>query len=155
MADYFETANALASDPKLTSNWIMGELSAAMNREGKEISSCPVTAELLGGMVKRISDNTISGKIAKDVFEAMWNGEGSADEVIEAKGLRQITDTGAIEAIVDEVLSANPQQVENYRNAPDDKKGKMIGFFVGQVMKASKGKANPQQVNQLLNEKLS
>jgi aspartyl-tRNA(Asn)/glutamyl-tRNA(Gln) amidotransferase subunit B len=154
MADYFETANGIACDPKQTANWIMGELSAAMNRESRDINTSPVTAELLGGMVKRIADNTISGKIAKDVFEAMWNGEGSADDIIEAKGLKQITDTGAIEAIVDEVLASNPEQVENYRNAPDDKKGKMIGFFVGQVMKASKGKANPQQVNQLLGEKL-
>jgi aspartyl-tRNA(Asn)/glutamyl-tRNA(Gln) amidotransferase subunit B len=154
MADYFETANGIAGDAKLTANWIMGELSAAMNREGKEIVTSPVTAELLGGMVRRIADKTISGKIAKDVFEAMWNGEGAADAIIEAKGLKQITDTGAIEAIVDEVLAANPEQVENYRNAPDDKKGKMIGFFVGQVMKMSKGKANPQQVNQLLREKL-
>ena len=154
MADYFETANGIAGDAKQTANWIMGELSAAMNRESRDINTSPVTAELLGGMVKRIADNTISGKIAKDVFEAMWNGEGSADDIIEAKGLKQITDTGAIEAIVDEVLASNPQQVENFRNAPDDKKGKMIGFFVGQVMKASKGKANPQQVNQLLREKL-
>ena len=154
MADYFETANGIARDAKQTANWIMGELSAAMNRESRDINTSPVTAELLGGMVKRIADNTISGKIAKDVFEAMWNGEGSADDIIEAKGLKQITDTGAIEAIVDEVLASNPQQVENFRNAPDDKKGKMIGFFVGQVMKASKGKANPQQVNQLLREKL-
>ncbi len=154
MADYFETANGIAGDAKLTANWIMGELSAAMNRESRDINTSPVTAELLGGLVKRLADNTISGKIAKDVFEAMWNGEGSADDIIEAKGLKQITDTGAIEAIVDEVLASNPQQVENYRNAPDDKKGKMIGFFVGQVMKASKGKANPQQVNQLLMEKL-
>jgi aspartyl-tRNA(Asn)/glutamyl-tRNA(Gln) amidotransferase subunit B len=154
MADYFETANGIAGDAKLTANWIMGELSAAMNREGSDIVSSPVTAELLGGMVRRLADKTISGKIAKDIFEAMWNGEGTADAIIEAKGLKQITDTGAIEAIVDEVLAANPGQVENYRNAPDDKKGKMIGFFVGQVMKLSKGKANPQQVNQLLREKL-
>ena len=154
MADYFETANGIAGDAKLTANWIMGELSAAMNREGRDIVSSPVTAELLGGMVRRLADKTISGKIAKDIFEAMWNGEGTADAIIEAKGLKQITDTGAIEAIVDEVLAANPGQVENYRNAPDDKKGKMIGFFVGQVMKLSKGKANPQQVNQLLREKL-
>ena len=106
------------------------------------------------GLLDLIASDVISGKIAKDVFEAMWNGEGDADAIIEARGLKQITDTGAIEAIVDEVLASNAQQVENYRNAPDDKKPKMIGFFVGQVMKASKGKANPQQVNQLLKEKL-
>jgi aspartyl-tRNA(Asn)/glutamyl-tRNA(Gln) amidotransferase subunit B len=110
---------------------------------------------MLGGLVQRIKDNTISGKIAKQVFEAMWEGEGTADEVIEAKGLKQITDSGAIEAIVDEVIANNPEQVENYRGADEAKRGKMIGFFVGQVMKASQGKANPQQVNQLLKQKLS
>jgi aspartyl-tRNA(Asn)/glutamyl-tRNA(Gln) amidotransferase subunit B len=109
---------------------------------------------MLGGLIRRITDKTISGKIAKQVFEAMWAGEGDADKVIEAKGLKQITDSGAIEEIVDEVIAANPQQVENYRNAEETKRGKMLGFFVGQVMKASKGKANPQQVNQLLKSKL-
>ena len=116
--------------------------------------SSPVTAEMLGGMLKRISDNTISGKIAKSVFEAMCNGEGNADEVIDKKGLKQITDSGAIEKIIDEVIASNAQQVENYRSAEEDKRGKMIGFFVGQVMKASQGKANPGQVNQLLRSKL-
>ncbi|MEJ1366178.1 MAG: Asp-tRNA(Asn)/Glu-tRNA(Gln) amidotransferase GatCAB subunit B, partial [Candidatus Sedimenticola sp. (ex Thyasira tokunagai)] len=126
----------------------------ALNRENLDVEASPVSAELLGGMLRRISDNTISGKIAKEVFEAMWRGEGSADEIIEAKGLKQITDSGAIESIVDEVLAANAQQVENYRSADEKKRPKMMGFFVGQVMKASKGKANPQQVNQLLREKL-
>ena len=113
-----------------------------------------VAAAALGELVARIRDNTISGKIAKDVFTAMWAGEGGADEVIEAKGLKQITDTGAIEALVDAVLAANPEQVENYRNADADKQPKMLGFFVGQIMKQSQGKANPQQVNALLREKL-
>ncbi|MEJ1298632.1 MAG: Asp-tRNA(Asn)/Glu-tRNA(Gln) amidotransferase subunit GatB [Candidatus Sedimenticola sp. (ex Thyasira tokunagai)] len=153
LADYFEMAAADA-DAKLAANWVMGELAGALNRENLDVEASPVSAELLGGMLRRISDNTISGKIAKEVFEAMWRGEGSADEIIEAKGLKQITDSGAIESIVDEVLAANAQQVENYRSADEKKRPKMMGFFVGQVMKASKGKANPQQVNQLLREKL-
>jgi len=155
MADYYEqVVEGAGGEAKLCANWVMGELSGALNRDGKELSESPVTAELLAGMIKRISDNTISGKIAKDVFEAMWGGEGSADTVIEAKGLKQITDSGAIEAIVDEVLASNAEQVESYRQAEDKKKGKMIGFFVGQIMKASQGKANPGQVNQLLKSKL-
>ncbi|MES9900644.1 MAG: Asp-tRNA(Asn)/Glu-tRNA(Gln) amidotransferase subunit GatB [Sedimenticola sp.] len=153
LADYFETA-ATDADAKLAANWVMGELAGTLNRENLDVEASPVSAELLGGMLCRISDNTISGKIAKEVFEAMWQGEGSADEIIEAKGLKQITDSGAIESIVDEVLAANAQQVENYRSADEKKRPKMLGFFVGQVMKLSKGKANPQQVNQLLREKL-
>jgi aspartyl-tRNA(Asn)/glutamyl-tRNA(Gln) amidotransferase subunit B len=132
----------------------MGEFAAALNKADLEIEQSPVNADALAGLLSRITDNTISGKIAKQVFEAMWAGEGSADEVIEAKGLKQITDTGAIEALVDEVLAANPEQVENYKNAEPDKRPKMIGFFVGQIMKKSQGKANPQQVNQLLADKL-
>ena len=154
LANYFEQALSIATNPKLTANWVMGELSAALNKEGLDISASPVSADMLGELVKRIDDNTISGKIAKQVFEAMWNSEGSADQVIEAKGLQQVTDTGAIEKLVDDVISANPKQVEQYQNSPDDKKGKLIGFFVGQIMKTSQGKANPQQVNKLLKEKL-
>ncbi len=113
-----------------------------------------MSAEQLGGMILRIRDNTISGKIAKMVFEAMAAGEGSADEIIEKKGLKQVTDSGAIEAMLDEVLAANAEQVEQYRASDEAKRGKMFGFFVGQAMKASKGKANPGQVNQLLKQKL-
>ena len=155
MADFFETVLKLSgSEAKLCANWVIGEFSAALNRDDKLISESPVTAEMLAGMLKRISDNTISGKIAKEVFNAMWQGEGDADEVIEKKGLKQITDSGAIEAIIDEVIASNPQQVDNYRSAEEQKRGKMIGFFVGQVMKATQGKANPGQVNQLLKSKL-
>ena len=155
MADFFETVVKLSgSEAKLCANWVIGEFSAALNRDDKLISESPVTAEMLAGMLKRISDNTISGKIAKEVFNAMWQGEGDADEVIEKKGLKQITDSGAIEAIIDEVIASNPQQVDNYRSAEEQKRGKMIGFFVGQVMKATQGKANPGQVNQLLKSKL-
>jgi aspartyl-tRNA(Asn)/glutamyl-tRNA(Gln) amidotransferase subunit B len=155
LADFFETTANIGGDARLAVNWVMGELSAALNKTGLDIASSPVSAQQFGGLIKRMADNTISGKIAKEVFEAMWSGDGSADEVIEARGLKQITDSGAIEAIVDEVIANNAPQVENYRQADADKQPKMLGYFVGQVMKASKGKANPQQVNALLREKLA
>ncbi|WP_273440026.1 Asp-tRNA(Asn)/Glu-tRNA(Gln) amidotransferase subunit GatB [Sedimenticola selenatireducens] len=154
LADYFEQAAKVAGDAKLAANWVMGELSGALNKAGMSLDASPVSAQALGGMLLRIVDNTISGKIAKQVFEAMWAGEGSADQIIDARGLKQITDSGAIEAVVDEVLEANPEQVSNYRKADEKKRPKMLGFFVGQVMKQSKGKANPQQVNELLLKKL-
>ena len=153
-ADYYEAVAEAGGDAKLAANWVMGELAAAINKAGLDITESPVDAGSLGQLVARIRDNTISGKIAKDVFAAIWNGEGGADEVIEAKGLRQITDTGAIEALVDEVLAANAEQAENYRSADPAKQPKMLGFFVGQIMKKSQGKANPQQVNELLRKKL-
>ena len=130
---------------------MIGELSSYLNKEDMEITASPVNAEMLALLLTRIKDNTISGKIAKQVFEALWNGEGAdADAVIESKGLKQITDTGAIEAIVDEIIAANPDQVEQFRAG----KEKVLGFFVGQCMKASKGKANPGQLNQLIRDKL-
>jgi len=151
LADYFEAVvKAGQGEAKLAANWVMVDLAALLNKEGKEITESPVSAEMLGGMIQRIADNTISGKIAKEVFEAMWNGEGSADEIIDRKGLRQITDTGAIEQIIDDIIAANPGQVEQYRSGKD----KLFGFFVGQVMKATQGKANPGQVNDLLKKKL-
>ena len=153
-AEFFENVAQAGGDPKIAANWVMGELAGALNREGLDIEQSPVDAAALAGLLARIKDNTISGKIAKQVFEAMWAGEGSADQVIEARGLKQITDSGAIEALVDEVLAANPQQVENYRAADPEKQPKMLGFFVGQIMKKSQGKANPQQVNELLRKKL-
>ena len=154
-AEYFESVvNAADGEAKLSANWVMGELSARLNKNNIDITKSPVSAELLGGMIKRIKDNTISSNIAKQVFEAMVNGEGTADEIIENKGLKQVTDTGAIEKLVDDVIAANPDQVKQYQEAPEEKQGKLIGFFVGQIMKQSKGKANPQQVNQLLQEKL-
>ena len=154
-ADYFETVvKAADGEAKLSANWVMGELSAVLNKSNQDITQSPVNAEMLGGMIKRIKDNTISGNIAKQVFEAMCNGEGSADEIIEKQGLKQVTDTGAIEKLVNEVIAANPDQVKQYQQAPTEKQGKLIGFFVGQVMKKSQGKANPQQVNQILQEKL-
>ena len=150
MADYFESVAKISEEPKLSANWIMGDLLGALNKNDLDLSQSPVTAEMLGGMLKRIADNTISGKIAKEVFDAMWQGEGDADTIIEKRGLKQITDSGAIEKIIDEIIANNPEQVEQYRSGKD----KVFGFFVGQVMKVSKGKANPQQVNQLLKDKL-
>ena len=155
MADYFEAAvEESDGEAKLCANWIMGELSAALNRENKSIQESAVTAEMLGGMINRIKDNTISTTIGKQVFEAMWNGAGDADNVIEAGGLKQVTDSGLIGKLVDEVIAENPEQVKQYRESPPEKQGRLIGFFVGRVMKRSQGKANPQQVNELLREKL-
>ncbi len=150
-ADYFEAASASADAPaQVVANWVIGDLSGALNKEGLEIEACRIPAQDLAGLINRIHDNTISGKIAKEVFEAMWAGEGTADEVIEARGLKQITDSSAIEAIVDKVIEANPGQAAEYRAG----KEKLIGFFVGQVMKETGGKANPGQVNAILRTKL-
>lgn len=153
-ADFYEQVVAACSDAKLAANWVMVELLAALNKNGLALGHSPVSAEQLGGMIARIKDGTISGKIAKQVFELMWNGGGSADEIIEREGLKQVSDSGAIEKIVDDIIAANPQQVENYRAATEDKRPKMLGFFVGQIMKVSQGKANPQQVNEILLKKL-
>ena len=150
-AEFFEAVvqNTIAK-PKLAANWILGEMSAALNQDDMEITNNPVTTKMLAKLLDRIHDNTISNKIAKDVFQSMWAGEGDVDDIVESKGLKQITDSSEIEALVDRVISDNPGQVEQYRSGKD----KVFGFFVGQVMKLSKGKANPQQVNQLLKEKL-
>lgn len=154
MADYFEQAEKICGDAKLAANWVMGELSSLLNKDNLDITQSPVSAQQLGELLVRIKDNTISGNIAKTVFEAIANGEGSADAVIEQRGLKQVTDSGAIEAILDEMLAANASEVEDYRNADDNRRKKMFGFFVGQAMKVSRGKANPQQVNELLRQKL-
>lgn len=152
LADYFEAVvAAFSGEAKLAANWVMGELSAALNRDGLDITASPVSAGALAGLLERIHDQTISGKIAKEVFEAMWAGEGDADAVIDKRGLKQITDTGAIEKVIDEIIAANPKHLEDYRAG----KEKLFGFFVGQVMKATQGKANPQQVNELLKSKLA
>ena len=151
LADYFEgVVKAGSADAKTVANWVMGDLSAALNRDGLDIEQTRVSAEALAGLVARIADNTISGKIAKEVFEAMWQGEGSADDIIDARGLRQITDTAAIDAVVDQVIAANPSQVEEYLGGKD----KLLGFFVGQVMKETRGKANPAQVNEAIRRRL-
>ena len=150
-AEYSESLVAKHDNPKICANWVMGEVLSSLKDSDFTIANCPVTPELLAGILQRISDNTISGKIAKTVFAEVWQSGKTADEVIEAKGLKQVTDTGAIEAIVDEIIAANPNQAAEYRGG----KEKMMGYFVGQVMKASKGKANPGMANQLLKKKLS
>ncbi len=153
-AEYFEAVASVSGEAKLAANWMMGEVASYLNDQSIGIEAFPLTPADLAGLLARIKDNTINSKAAKTVFAAMVAGEGSADAIIEAKGLKQVTDTGAIEAVIDEVLAANAEQVGNYRAAEDDKRGKMIGFFVGQVMKASRGKANPGMVNQILKQKL-
>ncbi|BBA35255.1 aspartyl/glutamyl-tRNA amidotransferase subunit B [Methylocaldum marinum] len=152
LADYYEAvvAESAGSDPKLCANWVMGDLSGALNKAGLEIEKSPVEASRLAGLIRRIADNTISGKLAKQVFEALWESGDTADAIIEKQGLKQITDTGAIEKIIDEIIAANPEQLAQYRAGKD----KLFGFFVGQAMKATQGKANPQQLNELLKKKL-
>jgi aspartyl-tRNA(Asn)/glutamyl-tRNA(Gln) amidotransferase subunit B len=153
MADYFVTAVAAAgaANAKAVANWIMGELAARLNKNDMDVANSPISAAQLAGLVQRIADNTISNNIAKKVFEALWNGEGqSADEIIDQQGLKQITDSGAIEKIIDEVLAANQKSVGEFRAGKD----KAFNALVGQAMKATKGKANPQQVNDLLRKKL-
>ncbi|MDN2661325.1 Asp-tRNA(Asn)/Glu-tRNA(Gln) amidotransferase subunit GatB [Neptunomonas sp. CHC150] len=154
LADFFEQTATLASDAKLAANWVMGEFSKLLNQNDLSVTQAPVTAEQLVGLLQRIKDNTISGNIAKKVFEAMWTEGGTADEIIEAKGLKQVTDSGAIEGLVDQVIAANQPQVDQYIAAEPDKRGKMLGFFMGQVMKISGGKANPGQVQGVLKQKL-
>jgi aspartyl-tRNA(Asn)/glutamyl-tRNA(Gln) amidotransferase subunit B len=147
LADFYEAAVAASGGlGKLAANWVTGELAGALNRDGRDIGESPVDAAALAGLLRRIEDGTLSGKLAKQVFEAMWSGAGSADAVIEQQGLRQITDTSAIEGIIREILEKNPKQLEQYRGGQE----KLFGFFVGQVMKATQGKANPAQVNELL-----
>ena len=154
-ADYFEAVVEISSGKaKLCANWIMGDLAAALNRENLTIENSPVSIEMLGQLLMRIEDGTISGKIAKQVFECLWNGEGQVDEIIESKGLKQMSDSGELEKLVNETIANNPDQVKQYKDNPD-KQGKLIGYFVGQIMKATQGKANPKQVNELLRSKLS
>jgi aspartyl-tRNA(Asn)/glutamyl-tRNA(Gln) amidotransferase subunit B len=155
LADYFEATAAACGDAKLAANWVQGELLGALNAADLSIADSPVSATQLAGVIARIQDQTISGKIAKQVFEAMWQGEGDADTIIEARGLRQVSDSGALEAMVDQVIADNPTQVEQYRAADPARRKKLSGFFVGQIMKASKGQANPQMVNDLLLAKLA
>jgi aspartyl-tRNA(Asn)/glutamyl-tRNA(Gln) amidotransferase subunit B len=150
MAKFYEQAVSASSQPKLAANWISSELSGYLNRDNRDITQSPVSAAMMANLVKRIADNTISGKIAKDVLEALWNGEGDVDTVIEKKGLKQITDSGAIGKVIDEVIAKNPKQLAQYRAGQE----RLFGYFVGQVMKATGGKANPAQVNDLLKQKL-
>lgn len=150
LAEYFERVAKASGAAKLSANWVTGALLGQLNKTGLELNDSPLSAEDLAGLLARIQDNTISGKIAKTVFEHMWNGAGTADQVIEEQGLKQVTDSGAIEKMIDEVIAANPEQLEQYRAG----KEKLLGFFVGQVMKLSKGKANPAELNRILKDKL-
>ncbi|MEO6145500.1 MAG: Asp-tRNA(Asn)/Glu-tRNA(Gln) amidotransferase subunit GatB [Sulfuriferula sp.] len=151
LAAYFEAlVAAVGGEAKTCANWVMGDLSAALNRNELDIADSPVSHAQLAALIQRITDGTLSGKLAKEVFEALWQGEGDVDAIIEARGLKQVSDSGAIESVVDEILAANPNQVTEYRSGKD----KMFGFFVGQAMKAMKGKANPQQLNDILKRKL-
>ena len=154
MAAYFEKAVSQCDEPKAIANWMLGDLSAALNKEGMTVSQSPVEPQNLAGLVSRITDGTLSSKLGKQVFEALWQGEGSADQIIEARGLRQVSDTGALEKLVADVISENQDQVAQYRAAESSKQKKLIGFFVGQIMKASKGQANPQLINKILTEAL-
>jgi aspartyl-tRNA(Asn)/glutamyl-tRNA(Gln) amidotransferase subunit B len=160
IADYYETVtrnltgdapHQIMRNAKLAANWVMGDLAAALNKDSLEIDASKVSAEALAVLLARINDETVSGKLAKEVFEAMWLEGKGADDIIEAKGLKQITDTSAIEAVIDDVMAANPKQLADYRSGKD----KLFGFFVGQVMKITAGKANPAQVNDLLKQKLA
>ena len=152
LADFYEAVVAgQGAQAKLAANWVAGELAGALNKDGLDISASRVSATQLGQLLSRITDGTISGKIAKQVFAAMWQGEGDADDIIAPRGLEQITDTTALDAVVDEVIAANPAQVEQYRAG----KEQVLGFFVGRVMQATQGKANPAQVNELLRRKLT
>jgi aspartyl-tRNA(Asn)/glutamyl-tRNA(Gln) amidotransferase subunit B len=150
LADYFEAAAKTCGQGKLAANWVMGELSATLNKAELDITQSPVSAVQLGALVARIHDGTLSGKLAKQVFEGLWEGAGEVDAIIEARGLRQMSDTGELEKIIDDVLAANPKSVEEFRAG----KEKAFNALVGQVMRASKGKANPAQVNDLLKAKL-
>jgi aspartyl-tRNA(Asn)/glutamyl-tRNA(Gln) amidotransferase subunit B len=164
MADFFDACLAATLSPspspasgrgeqvaKMCANWLIGEVSAQLNRDGLDMTACPITPAQLGGMLVRIADNTISNSGAKDVFRVLWAEGGDADAIIEAKGLKQVSDSGAIEALVDEIIAANAEKVAEYRSGKD----KLFGFFVGLAMKASKGKANPAQLNEILKAKLA
>ena len=150
LADFFEEVTKVSNSPKLSANWIMGELSAQLNNENLSIKQSKVSASMLGQLISRIEDGTISGKIAKDIFEKMWSSGKEVDDIIKEEGLEQVTDDKEIESMIDEVIANNPKQLDQYRSGKD----RLFGFFVGQVMKASQGKANPKQVNDILKSKL-
>ena len=153
-ADYFEASLEHHNNAKALANWMLGDLAAAMNRDAVSIGDVAVTPEQLALLVSRIDDGTLSSKMAKTVFESLWQNEGNVDTIIEARGLKQVSDTGELEAMVDELIANSPEQVAQYRAAEPDKQKKLIGYFVGQAMKASKGQANPQVINEILRNKL-
>jgi len=152
LATYFEACVSVCSDPTLAANWVKGDLLGSLNRDNIEISNSPVTARALGEIIKRIQDGTISGKMAKTVFNALWEGNaGSVDDYIQSEGLVQVSDSNELEPIIDRIIADNPKQAEQFRSG----KTKLLGFFVGQVMKETAGKANPKQVNDLVISKLN
>lgn len=153
-ADYFEAVATHCDDAKLAANWVLGDVAAMLNQHELSITEAPISAKQLAVLITRIKDGTISGRIAKEVFEAVWNTGKNPDTIIEEQGLKQVSDSGALEKIVDQVLAENPEQVDAFRSADDNRQKRMFGFFVGQTMKLSQGKANPQQVNQILQQKL-
>jgi len=155
MADYFEHVARTCGAPKLAANWILSDLSGALNRHEVTISNSPITAERLAGLIVRIEDGTLSSKLAKQVFDALWDNEGDTDAIIAARGLKQVSDSGELAAMVDAVIEQNPDQVAQYLAADEGKRKKLSGFFVGQIMKASKGQANPKLLNELLLAKLN
>ena len=150
LADFFEEVSKVSGSPKLSANWIMGDLSAQLNNENLNIKESKISSKKLGELIIRINDGTISGKIAKDVFEKIWISGGEVDETIQKEGLEQVTNFDEIESMIDKVIQSNPEQHSQYKAGKD----RLFGFFVGQVMKASEGKANPKQVNDILKEKL-
>jgi len=153
-AEFFEACSNVSNSPKAAANWVLGDLSAALNKDGLTIDDCKVTPQGLAALITRIDDGTLSSKMAKVVFEGLWSGESNVDHIIESKGLKQVSDSGALEAIVDELIANNPAQVDQYRAANEGKQKKLIGFFVGQAMKATQGQANPQELNKILRAKL-
>ena len=146
IADYFEVTAQASNDAKLAANWITGELAKHLNREGLGIGDAPVAAKDLGALIRRINDGTLSGKTAKTLFDALWRGEGGVDDIIEARGLRQISDSAALAAVIAEIVADHPAQAEQFRAG----KQKVLGFFVGKVMQATRGKADPRQANELI-----
>jgi aspartyl-tRNA(Asn)/glutamyl-tRNA(Gln) amidotransferase subunit B len=150
LANFFEAVVKVSNSPKLSANWIMGELSAELNNENLSINESKITSNQLGQLILRIEDGTISGKIAKEIFEKLWSSDNEVDEIIQGEGLEQVTDDKEIESMIDKVINNNPEQLEQYRSGKD----RLFGFFVGQIMKASQGKANPKQVNDILRKKL-
>ena len=155
LADYFESVVTAGGAAKPAANWILGDLTAALNRNETDITDSPISATQLAGLIVRIEDGTLSSKMAKKVFDGLWAGEGDTDQIIEAQGLKQVSDSGALESMVVAVIADNPDQVAQYLAADEAKQKKLSGFFIGQIMKASKGQANPQMINELLLKKLN
>ena len=154
MADYFEQVVGSGGDAKLASNWVTVELQGQLNKSGLPIADCPVPSVQIGKLIARIRENVISGKIAKQIFNQLWESGGDVDQIISDQGLEQVSDSSALEAMIDQVLQTHGEQLENYRKAPEERRPKMLGFFVGQVMKLSAGQANPAEVNRILRNKL-